>query len=156
MINDFINRFQQYNPIIRTKNDCGYDWLYEENQCVEIPNKNPNKNLKIEFQHNGEITLIFCCFHAHYSIEDGVYEYMCQQIADILNNKSCSAVLFCGEDKERKGSTLLKREEVQLPHKEIFSFILENPKLKNELLSKGGEARFDFWDNEFSIKFEVE
>ena len=154
MINDFINRFQQYNPIIRTKNDSDYDWLYEEDRCVEIPNKNPNKNLKIEFQNNGEITVIFCCFHAHYLIE--IYDDMCRQVEDILNNKYCCAALFCGEDKEWKGSTMLKSDEVQLPHKEIFAFVLENPKPKNELLSKGGEARFDFWDSEISKKFEVE
>lgn len=155
-INDFINRFQQYNPIIRTKNDIGYEWLYEENQCVEIPNPNLDKHLKIEFQSNGETTVVFCCFHAHYSIDDGIYDFMCQQISDILNNKSCAAVLFCGEEKEWKGSTLLNSDDVQLPDKEIFDFILENDRSKKQLLSRGGEARFDFWDNEISRKLKME
>lgn len=154
-IPELTEMLQSYNPIIRTKSDEGYDWLEEGSFCIEIPNPNAGEKITIECENGGEFTVCCSYYHSHYFADDCEYSYMCEQLSNLLNNKCCSAAIFCGSENEWKGSTLIEKEKVTLPIEEIFSFVFENEKCAEKLRTNGGEARFVFWDGSLNkiIKF---
>ncbi len=136
-----------YNPMIRSKTDEGYDWLEENSFCIELPNSNKSDRITIECEDGGEFTVCFAYFHSHHFADDYGYSFMCRQLTDLLNNKCCSAAIFCGSENEWKGSTLIEKEKVTLPIEENFSFVFENEKSAEKLRTNGGEVRFNFWDS---------
>ena len=142
--------FKSYNPILRSRYDGGYDWLENDAFCVEIPNPSNSDSIIIECGNTTEFTLCFSYYHSHFFADDNEYNDMCKEISKILNNKSCSATIFCGKDNKWLGSTLIEKEKISLPIKEIFSFIFERNEQAEKLRINGGQARFYFWDKNLS------
>lgn len=145
-IPELMEKLRAYDPIIRTKTDKGYVWLAEDSFCIEIPNPQAGKNITIECENEGEFTVCFAYFHSHHFADDYGYTEMCDDLLNLLNNKTCSAAIFCGSGNEWKGSTLIEKEKLSLPVEEIFSFVFENKKSAEKLRTNGGKVRFDFWD----------
>ena len=145
-IPELMELLQPYGPMIRSRSDESYAWLEEDSLCIEIPNANSDDNLIIECENEGEFTVCFACFHSHYFADDYWYVNMCEDLSNLLNNKFCSAAIFCGSNNEWKGSTIIEKDKISLPIEEIFSFVYEHDKFAEQLRTNGGEARFDFWD----------
>lgn len=145
-IPELMELLQPYGPMIRSRSDESYDWLEENSLCIEIPNANSDDNLIIECEDGGEFTVCFSYFHSHYFADDYWYSDMCEDLSELLNSECCTAALFCGSENQWKGSTLLKKEKLSLPVEDMFSFVFENEKHAEDLRTRGGEARFVFWD----------
>ncbi len=135
-----------YNPLIHSKNDNEYDWLGESSVCIEIPNPCGADSIKLVCD-NGEFILCFSYFHSHYCADDNGYGTMCEQLSELLDNKTCCATVFCGSENKWIGSTLLEKDKLSLPIEEIFGFIFDHGSYKEQFSQNGGEARFTFWDS---------
>ena len=154
-MSELMEMFKEYNPIIHQNFDDGYDWLDENSCCIEIPNPNAGDNITIECGGCGEFTVCFSYYHSHYFADEYGYSYMCERLADLLNNKICVAAMFCGSENKWLGSTMSKKEKISLPYEEIFSFIFEHKEFAEKLRTNGGEAQFVFWNSSLNktIKF---
>lgn len=139
--------FRECNSILHSKSDDGFDWLSDGSYCIEIPNPDSEDNITIECEDDGEFTVCFSYYHQHFFADDFGYDYMCKQIFSVLSNKCCSAALFCSNENEWLGSTLIEKEQCALPIENIFDFVLENEAFAEKLNKNGGEARFVFWDS---------
>ena len=149
-IPELTKMLQAYNPIIHSKSDEGYDWLEEDSLCIEIPNPYGGDSITIECEDCGEFTVGFSYYHSHYFAHNYGYSNMCEELSSLLNNKCCSAAIFCGSENEWLGSTLIETEKLSLPIEKTFDFVFKHNERKEKLRINGGEARFDFWDSNLS------
>lgn len=154
-VDDLIDRLIEYQPIIHSKADSGYDWLEEEDVCVKIMNPSSDNHLEILFQNNGESTIFYADNHEHYFGYDVEYKLMCELITDILCNKKCSASLFCGKENKLLGSSYVDKNEINQSVREMFDFVLKYKEFADRLASNGGAVRFTFWDSELNYTIEI-
>ena len=146
-VSELMEMFKEYNPIIHKNSDEGYDWLDENLLCIEIPNPNAGDSITIECEDCGEFTVCYAYFHSHHFADDYGYSCMCEQLSDLLNNKICSASIFCGNEKKWMGSTTIEKEKISLPLEDLFHFVFEHREFAEDLRKNGGQARFVFWDS---------
>lgn len=125
--------------------DEEYHYLREGEICLTA--KSPGGE-KLFLDLTDEFTLSFGAFHAHYAPDVSEYREMLADLRQILENKVCSGALywFSGGEKKWLGSTLVSRQELSRPVKEVISFVLRQKEFRQKLREHGGEARFSFWD----------
>lgn len=156
-IPDILERFKEYDPKIRRKNDDGYDWLDENEVCVEIPNSSQSGSIEVKCcDDDREFILFFASNHAHYYDEEYWYDGLITLISDILNNKCCSAGLICGENKEWLGSSFETAQSIHRSIWDVFYFVLKYDQFSNKLKSEGGEAKYVFWNSQYNHTVKIE
>ena len=125
--------------------DCEYKYLDEASVCITILNPYSENKMYIDLEE--EFTLSYGAYHEHYNPDSDGYNEMVKTMQGILNNELCSAAMYSGEPLKWLGSTTIsKTESIQLPIKDIFSFILKTKEFKNRLNMDGGEVHYDFWN----------
>ena len=145
---DLLQLLKEYYPLVKTKNDLGYDWLEEETDlCIEVlSTDNPIGKLYIVCEDGGEFTLCFDA-HAHYYSCEQEYQRMCSDLRDILNNEMCSANLYSKSDGTWYGGGFFSCASIALPVREVFDFLWENPETAARLQTSGYEVKYCFWDS---------
>lgn len=129
-----------------------YSYLDEEDYCITVKNSSDDE-LFIDW--NGEFTLTYDAWHAHFSLCQYDYEEMLEYLTGILQNNLCSFSVF--SNGEWLGSAMLEnpvisdkvkvRKHIKSSYsKEFISKIRQN----------GAEIRYVYWDEQFTkiVKFE--
>lgn len=73
--------------------DKEYEYLQENDICITIPNSNCEYSLYIDLEDNGEFTLSYYKWHAHYFGEEWDYNRLCEDLTDILENNKCVMII---------------------------------------------------------------
>ncbi len=82
--------FAEYKPVLKRKNDDGYDWL-EDDECVCIIIPNPlSEALDIKIELAAEFTLYFGGSHCHYWSYESGYEDLIEGVHSIVRGELCS------------------------------------------------------------------
>lgn len=153
MADDFIKKYNSYNPVVHTNKDKEFDWL--EDGCYSICIKTPSgDDLFADFE--GEISLYFGGWHAHYESTDVGYETLIKRLNSILSNETC--VVNAKIDEENwLGGMMLENENLTANDQDYIlkelAFI--GKKEINRMKKEHGTIQVSYWnpDKSFEIKF---
>lgn len=144
-VNEIMTLFQQFNPKSFSNADGEYDWLDDEAKCIVITNPYSSDNIEICVENFGEFILFFAEHHSHYAGYQGDYEDMLKDLNNIFINNLCAGILF-DNDNNWYGDCWVKKDNITIDPKEIFSFVFKEKEFRTKLLKKGYQAKFVFWN----------
>lgn len=83
-----------YQYEIYTANSCKeYEYLNENDICITISNTNCEYSIYIDLEDNGEFTLSYYKWHAHYFGAEWGYNRLCEDLTGILKNNKCVIII---------------------------------------------------------------
>lgn len=126
--------------------DADPEYAYLDEGCVCITVLNPYSDSKMFIDLDDEFTLTYGAYHSHFFADTGEFEEMIKEMQGFLKNETCSASLYYGTDKKWLGSTVISKDDISKPFKEVFSFVLKAKEFKSKLKSNGGEIQYIFWN----------
>ena len=142
---------KDYNVTVHTCGDENeeYSYLEEGSYCVTANNSSGDE-LFIDW--DGEFTLTYDAWHAHFSGCKAEYKEMLECLADILNGKYWVCSIYCNG--QWKGSSLLENavKSKEESHQHIKSYY--DKKFIAQMKSDGVEVRYVCWNESNIIKFE--
>lgn len=144
-LQELFDLLSNYKYELHYRDDCEYEYLEEGSVCITILNPYSENKMYIDLEE--EFTLSYGVYHEHFYPDCDGYNEMVKTINGILDNELCSATMYSGQPLKWLGSTTItKAESLQLPIKDVFSFILKIKEFKIRLHTDGGEVHYDFWN----------
>ncbi len=123
--------------------DKEYAYLQEQDICITVLHSNRDYPLYIDLENEGEFTLSYYKWHAHYFNVEWDYNQLCQDLADILNNRKCVVVISSSERWLRSAlseTKLDKNYDVQNDIKEL------SKEAQTEIKELKGTVELFYWD----------
>lgn len=136
--------------------DNEFSYLADGEVSIKIPDSFIERTMFIDFQ--GEISLYFADWHAHYCLDETYYAEFRETLTAILKNDLCSAAYFYGEELKWGGSTLALRADVEnKPPDEAFAGNRIMAQVYREKWENdGAEVRFLFWNPKYDKIIAIE
>lgn len=136
---------KDYEFEVHKAGEADYEYLKEDSVCITILNPYADRKLYIDL--DSEFTLSFHAFHSHYDASQEEYEFMMEQLREILSNHMGVAGIYYGAEKNWLGSTCISKEEMQIRSvKDIFYHVYKTKEFKRKLKEYGGEVQYRFWN----------
>ncbi len=143
---------KDYNVTVHTVGDEEYPYLQEGWYCLAVENQSGEK-LFIDW--DGEFSLFYDHWHAHFSPCQQDYEEMLEYLTGILQNKLCVFSMF--SNNEWLGSAIFENSDVR-DKMDAKKYVKSNysKAVIYKIKQNGAEVRFVCWDSGLNniIKFE--
>ncbi len=130
---------------VKYQSDEGYNWLEDWARCIVVNNPYSDNNIEVKIEDGCEFILFFAGGHCHYYPDDEEFLRLRTDLTNLLNNSICAAAIFYGEN-HCLGETYVKKEDLDLPYTEVFSFVLRHKEFSDQLYLQGGVVEYRFWN----------
>lgn len=149
---EILSILAQYDPVVHTNAEADYDYL--EDDCVSITVSEDGKE-RLYVDLDGEFTLGFGGWHAHYAPCCSDYNEFLSDLKDILENQLCSVCIKCND--RWMGSFTIKAAEITRERLlEQTKGLLSAKEFRKKLRQNGFVIECSFFDSAKDCVMKIE
>lgn len=142
----------QYEVHTSNDEDSIYEYLRGNSICITIPNPNCEYSMYVDLEDDGEFTLSYYNWHAHYYPDEINYNLLCENLKDILTNNKCVIVI---NSKKRWLSSRLSETKIDKSYN-YNNYIKELPEeFQEEIKELNGDVELFYWNVEDNVKIDI-
>lgn len=142
---------KDYEATVHTCGDEDEEYSYLKEGCYCITLKNAS-GYELFIDWDGEFTLTYDAWHAHYSHCASEYKSMLEDLTYILNGVYCAFSIFCNG--QWRGSSLLENTVTSKDEARQHIKSYYDKKFIAQMKADGVEAHYVGWNESNIIKFE--
>ena len=150
-INEILELFKDNEIILHTNKEEKYKWLDSNHYSIQI--KNDDNELFIDLEE--EISLFFKDWHSHYYPNEEYYNFMIENVKDIINNKTYTFSIY--QNDKWYGSKLNEKEikTKEEAIKEVKGFFKNHKEFIDKLNEGITTIKCNYWNKKNNKEFEI-
>lgn len=142
----------EYEVYTSDSDEEEYNYLRGNDICITIPNKHGEYPLYIDLEDNGEFTLTYYMWHAHYIAEEWCYDKLRKDLTDILKNNKCAIII---NSSKRWLYSCLSKTKIDKNYDYKNDIKKLDKVFQDEIKKEKGNIELYYWDTKDNVTIDI-